>query len=264
MPIGIPNNKLSNAQQYDALIAQSNPAHFWKCDETSGTTLHDSIAANKFNLTLQGSNTLDYQQLLYGSGCLYSPAASAYNAQNGARGAGLPADITVPLNYSHTWELLLHPLGLYTLGSVSCIFLSLAADATGASADNIQASIRVANAGGWTLQYAWQYGTNTMEVIAGPSLNINNHHVVIAKDVTNHIVDFYVDGLLHSSVSYPSANEATGGANCNTLIQANGNVTTFLLSQAGAVSRIAYYGSLALTSDQILEHANASNYYPGA
>jgi Protein of unknown function (DUF2793) len=230
-----------------AAILANSPVGYWKCSETSGTTLTDSGSSGK-NMTLRGTNTIGYSQLVAGGSGLLT-ALSATGA-NGALVAGTP--MSAP--YSRDWTC----CAVVNSGDQSGQINWFAIGANGET-EVVNFQLELANLAGGSLQMLWEFGAGSNQVIAGPKLPINTVLMIHGrKNTTAKTFTWFINGRRIIDVAY--TNEPTGGTDATVSTGINcdaGSTSTALI--AGLASNVALFNA-ALTDSQIMAHAQAGGF----
>jgi hypothetical protein len=217
---------------------------YWKCNETSGTTLDNAQGTAAYDLTLSGSYTLAFTHLLPDSSEKYLYISGGY--------AGVSGDIgfTSPVTGDWTFECVLLPLDFGTL-SIRMFTISAAGET---EPTNYQIYCAITTSG--ELQVFWEYGAGVNVTNASGILmreGVKNHYAFV-KDGTANTVTFFLDGSKVAVVSY--ANEPTGGTDA-TIVTRIGTDGTGGATGNFVIGHAAIWAS-ALTEAQILSHARAA------
>ena len=236
----------ANLTRLSAIILGDSPMAYWKCNETSGTTLDNAEGTAAYDLTVSGSYTLAYTYLLPGSTekYLYIGNTSAY--------AGVSGDIgfSSPINGDWTIEALVIP-GDWASNAIRIFSIAGVGET---EATNYQAAISFAVTTGELICF-WEYGAGTNVTISSTFIptKFTPYWVSAVKDGTANTVTFYINGRLISSISY--ANEPTGGTDASVVTRighdGTGNTGNF------TIGHVCVWAS-KLTAAQIRDHALAA------
>lgn len=228
-------------------ILADSPMGYWKCDETSGTTLADS-SGNSYILTLTGTYTLAVEALVPAEPTAkfirFGTSSTSFASRAGTLGA------TPPL--SADWSIEAVVRGGSSLLGGGNVFSMMAVGET--EATNFQCSLGATTAG--LIRAFWEHsaGTNndistTQTIPAYPGV-----HICAVKDGTANNVEFFVNGRSVGLTAY--TNEPTGGSSALTYL--GGNPTD---SGCGTgVGHVAFYNS-KLTAARVLAHAQAAGLF---
>lgn len=240
----------SDGDLYTAVMADS-PSLYWRCNESSGTTLADS-AGGGHNMTLRGTNVLHRAELLDGGGSLLFPFSGT--SANGARTADL-AGVTVPVNYDHTLMAVWWDTG----GANGYIRTILELSGAGETEDaNMQTRLSIfGSTNDFWMQQLWEAGAGVNYSVDGPTIPRGVPLILHArKTAATKTIDQFVNGRHLSSGTYTT--EPTGGS---AGVWAIGNTPSGTVStSAGIVSNCAFFAS-ALSDARIKAHAQAAGLY---
>lgn len=236
-----PRNRGGSPSALDAEILRDAPHGYWKCDETSGTTLVDS-SGNGFDLTLTGTYTLAESPLfpIGGTNYIRFSGAGGYASRSGTMG------LSTPFNRSMSACILIKR---FTADPVYAFVISNSGET---EADNFQFLIGVSPteliANFWETTGAVNVAVE--EVGAGATYATHMIHTV--KDAVNKRVRHYLDGRLVWTLTY--TDEPTGGSNCNTYLggDLNSAVTNAVLGH------VAFFDDTILSEARIHAHAQAA------
>lgn len=227
-----------------AEITADSPMAYWKCDETSGTTLDNAQGTAAYDLTLSGTYTLSYTYLLPGDTTKYLAllGTAAYAGVSGSLG------FTPPINGDWTVECVILPKNYTANGNR--IFAIAGVGET--EATNYQMYVFTNTDG--TLGAFWEHSAGTNVSIAS-GVNIRRGeavHLAFTKDGTGNTVTFFINGRKVGIVSY--ANEPTGGS--GSMLTRIGNDGTGS-SDPMTIGHVAVYNSV-LSDARIRAHALAA------
>ncbi len=223
---------------YTASVSNLTPVAYYRLDETSGTTLHDS-SANGYNLTLAGSGTtLNVAGAINGD----TDTAIQYN------GSGYACNTTSnSLSGTFTVEAWVNPSAT---GSTYGIVGSRESSDYSFDMSYISGQFHadIGNGTSWL--------TQTANTTASTYTTLNAwYHVVYVVTPTGYTV--YVDGVNAGSNSYTSATPLLFNSSHNLCVGASGsNLNNF----KGKIDEVAVYNT-ALSSTQILNHYNLGRTY---
>lgn len=225
-----------------AEILRDAPRGYWKCNETSGTTLVDS-SGNGYDLTLTGTYTLAESPLLSVGDDRYlrfSGISGSYASRSGAMG------LAVPFNRSMSACFLIRrmtadPVYAFVIGgfgeteAVNIQYQSL-----------INSSSLIANL--WETTAAANIGL--AEVEAGALYTVHMIHTV--KDAATKRVRHYLDGRLVWNLTY--ADEPTGGGSVDTYV--GGDLNSSICN--AVIGHVAFFDDKVLSESRIHAHAQAA------
>lgn len=232
-----------------AAIMALTPKVYWKCNETSGTTIADS-SGNGMDLTLQGTNYLNQFEMIPGSGSLSSPASTT--GLNGAVRTG-QSGLSVPFSYDYTEVVLCMNISSSNL-PFNIFFLSASGET---AATNTQGEIQLLNVAAGTLigMTFWETGSGTNIQTNGPIVpNCEVFMFAIRKNTTAKTVDFFINGKFVYQGTYST--EPTGGTSCDTAL---GTAPGASLGY-GILSNFAFFDK-ALTDNDLKTLAQAAGLY---
>lgn len=236
-------------------IAADTPHAYWKCNESAGTTLADS-SGNGRSLTLSGTYTLGFSQLVPTETDAFVLFAAGTNGASRADGLGL----SFPLTGDYTVEAVICPTEVSAnLGRILTIV-----GAGETEAANQQVGLYLNVASGTTeaaqLGTAWEYGAGSNETLAcGAANNAMGvrrgvaAHVAIVKNGTANTIDWYINGRRVFQTTY--TNEISGGTgSLSTYIGSDGNANAGLI-----LGHVALF-TTALSATRIRAHARAAGF----
>lgn len=189
-----------------AILARS-PKVYYKCNETSGSTIADS-SGNGMDLTLTGTNIIGFGELVDGGNSLFSRSA-------GGATRGDAAGITLPVNYDWSY------VGIVCMENTAsgAAFVAMSLGSTGeTSASNYQIQIVIAyTTGQMRINMFWERGAGT-DVSTGGSLVPGGRPFMlgIRKISATKELDFFIDGKHVYNTTY--TNEPDGGSSANLFI----------------------------------------------
>lgn len=248
-----------------AAILADAPTLYYKCEDTSGTTLVDS-SGNSKNLTLQGNYTLAGYPLIPGDTSakhvMFGPQSTA-TTNAGASTSGLPGSPSFPLASDVTFECLVCIGSARTSSQARLMQLGVGSATAASAADNIQPLVYVTSAN--DVRGFWQSGNRANNDISnGITLGAaRTVHLVMVKDSTAKTLTLFINGV--KVAANPYTNEVASGAN-NTAFGigtgfsgAAGNVNTTQFT----IGHVAVYYGSKLSDARILAHAAAAGLQSG-
>lgn len=242
-------------------ILADSPVGYWKCDETSGTTLVNSGSAGTgYNMTLAGTYTLAYAKLVPNETTDYLLLGTGSGSRASVAGT---LGVSVPFSGDYTIEAVICPLAV-SANSVRVLSFM----ATGETeAANYQAALLVGPASTGVEQAVlnafWEYSAGTNLAVAAGNAGadalgvVRGHaaHVAIVKNGTANTVDFYVNGRRVWQESY--SNEPTGGSDAGMTTYIGADAAT--ATGSALLGHVAFYTS-ALSAARIRAHARAAGF----
>lgn len=224
-------------------ILSLSPTGYWKCDETSGTTIADYGSAN-VDLTLGAAYDVAYGTLVSGS----TKEFTKFGAPDGNASATSGMGLTYPLtgDWTVTWIA-----GAVDAAAAYHRVLTIGgASSSGASADNYQLQVGIDNARNACYAY-WEYGSssselNTINFGLSTTDYASRWAVAIVKDGTANTLTGYLNGIKIGSVSY--ANEPSDGS--GTMYVTIGAPTS-LTTKGGIIGHVAFFNGTKLTDAQV-------------
>lgn len=216
---------------YDAAVLADSPFGYWKCQETSGTTLVDT-AGHSGNLSIVGSPTLGVAGILRGE------YAISWPANTGVYATGNPGPSTAANSYEAWLYMSSYPSGITPMLSNADF---------NAGWGNTEGGFGIDSSG-----RPWVYGyDNNQGTIYGSALPLNKWlHIVASCPAygTSVPVTIYVNGQVNTT-----QNNQSIGTGRHMKMHAGWN------NQGGAFAAMCYcavYGR-ALTQAQAYAHYNA-------
>ena len=212
---------MSNSSLESAISALS-PKLWYKCTETSGTTITNYGSATGCNLTLAGSYTLNDRELITGDTQKFLHLNAGTSTVGGRAASSGIGNLATPLSGDWTISFLLEFPGTM---NASTDYWMFSHGSTGEStATNYQFSVSF-NTPNALLYSFWEYGTGGTNVqptftnvlngglLGGYNVfsatSTNKFIVTIIKDSVEMLLSYYVNGFFKEVISY--ANEPTGG-----------------------------------------------------
>jgi len=211
---------MSNSSLESAISALS-PKLWYKCTETSGTTITNYGSATGCNLTLAGSYTLNDRELIAGDVQKFLHLNSGTNTTGGRAVSSGIGNLATPASGDWTISLLLEFVSAMNTTDF-WIFSHGSVGETTATNHQFTVSFSRPNA----IPYSfWEFGTGgtNVEPTFSKALNggllggynafsatsTNKFIVTIIKDSVEMLLSYYVNGFFKEVISY--ANEPTGG-----------------------------------------------------
>lgn len=230
-----------------AILALS-PKVYYKCDETSGSILADS-SGNGQNLTLRGSNTLGYGELVDGGSSFWTDAG-ATNGANRADSGG----IVVPTNYDWSYVAIISPESTNTSGTIYLLTLIVSGES---EVTNAQFDIYLTyTSSQLRVVLLWEYSSGTnMESDGCLVPNGQPFMLGIRKNTASKTVDWFINGRRVYITAY--SNEPTGGTSCILGLHTEAGLTS---TQGISSSNHAWFDS-ALADSDFKAIAKAAGYY---
>jgi len=249
-PAGATGGGAGSAADLATAILADTPTAYYKCDETSGTTLYDS-SGNSFDLTLSGSYALAYATLLGADATkyLYSTGTTWTATRSGTLG------IAAPITGDWTAEFI-----MMGEASASSPVFWIGGGTSALENRNVQLDVGFIT----TTQEIgnhWENGANVQNN-SGPSsyqaqIFGSPQHWAVVKDSVAKTLSFYVNGRLINASPISYTTETTGGtdgANMLTGVGANPDKTT----RKCGVGHIAFYNGTKLSLVRIFAHAQTA------
>lgn len=239
----------ANQTALSAAILALNPKVFYKCDDTVGSTVVADSSGNGKDLTLRGSNVLEYGELVEGGKSLWTDSG----ATNGANRSDT-AGITVPVNYDWSYIAIVAPESTNTGGTFYLMTLITSGET---ELTNAQFDIYfVYTSNQLRATVLWEYSTGTNAQSDGCLVpNGQAFMFGIRKNTSAKTIDWFVNGRKVYQTSY--TNEPTGGANTVLGIHTEAGVTA---TQGLSSSNHAWFDS-ALTNADFRDIAKAAGFY---
>ncbi len=235
-----------------AEILADVPTGYWKCNDTSGSTIVDS-SGNGFDLTVTGTPTLAYAVEVP------TETASFLRIKGTGDGASLTSALgtSPPLTGDISFCCIVTPESLITNHN---LLFSLGLNSSETEANNIQfyAYLDIGNSGRLTVFWENGAGTDTNVAQSQQSSQLPvlmrsaMWHAV--KDGTAKTVTFYRNGvLMGNAVSY--TNNPTGGTGS---IQARIGFDGTLSTGTMRIAHVAFFNAVKLTAARVWAHARAA------
>lgn len=233
-------------------ILADAPVSYYKCDETSGTTITDYGSA-AINLTIGSASKVGTGHLIPADDSLYfCPYYSGSSANAGATAAGNPLGLTT-WNQDLTLECIAWMAGTWNNYMALVSFQSL----TVASAAQLQLYARTS---GQLLSIAWYTSTGSfVETTAQSSTIVPNKpiHICVVKDTVAKTLTFYINGRQFSVLTYTTECSATATPN---VIIGNSKASEAMPLMTSRIGHVALYSG-KLADARIAAHARAACLY---
>jgi hypothetical protein len=251
---------MSNSSLESAISALS-PTLWYKCTETSGTTLTNSGSATGCNLTLAGSYTLNDRALITGDLQKFLHLNSGTSTTGGRATSSGIGNFAAPITGDWTISFLIEFISAMNTND----FWMFSHGSTGeTTATNYQFAI-VFNYPSPIIYSFWEYGSGTnvtstfANVLNGGLLggyavysatSSNKFHITVVKNSADDTLKYYINGFFKESISYGSNEPAGGTSNSLRLGTATGSeaITNSTIGQL-------FYVSSVLSPSQILNLA---------
>jgi len=255
---------MSNSALESAISALS-PKLWYKCTETSGTTLTNSGSATGCDLTLAGSYTLNDRALITGDAQKYLHLNAGTSTTGGRAVSSGIGNLATPITGDWTISFLIEFISAI---NTTDFFIFSHGSSGETTATNHQFGI-VFNYPSATLRSFWEYGsggtnvdysfTNVInsgqpgyDVYSGTSTN--KFHITVVKDSTNMRLSYYINGIFKESVSYDT--EPSGGTSNSIRIGATSGSEAVTNSTIGQL----FYVDSKLSATTILNLAYQSGF----
>jgi len=251
---------MSNSALESAISALS-PKLWYKCTETTGTTITNYGSATSCNLTLTGTYTLNNRTIITGDAQKYLQLNGGYAKSTGH------GTLTVPMNYDWTISFIMEFISSMS-GSNPYMFAVSSSGET--EATNFQSSVGF-DLTSSPIVYApytlWENGAgidvfstfqHALYTIAQGQLfsvgSSNKYMVTMVKNSTNKTVTYYLNGARIEAQLYEL--EPTGGTSADIYL---GSQSDLRASQPSTIGQIFLCDS-QLTPTQILNLAYQSGF----
>ncbi len=231
-------------------ILTDTPTAYWKCDDTSGTTIVDSGGGN-FDMTTANSPTLAHSYLIPGDTAKYLRIGGTTQAASVTSALGT----SPPLSGDWTIEAVVMP---EQFGAANNIMIwALGLPTSEAEADNWQVSLFYNTNG--TITMYWESGAGVDRLnSASPAtatLVLNTPAIVACvKDGTASTLTFYRNGRQSGPVITYTTNVTGGTGAIAAFIGATGQNTT----NTFVVGHIAFYNGQKISAARLRAHAMAA------
>ena len=257
---------MSNSSLESAISALS-PKLWYKCTETTGTTITNYGSATGCNLTLAGSYTLNDRELITGDVQKFLHLNSGTHTTGGRAVSSGIGNLATPHSGDWTISLLLEFVSAMNTTDFWVLSHGSVGETT-ATNHQFSVSFNTPNA----IPYSfWEYGsgganeTSTFSKALNGGLlggyaafsatSTNKFIVTIVKDSVEMLLSYYVNGFFKETISY--ANEPTGGTSNLIRIGTTQNSAEYVSNST--VGHIFYVDSKLAYSD-ILNLAYEAGY----
>lgn len=210
---------MSNSDLESAISALS-PKLWYKCTETSGTTITNYGSATGCDLTLAGSYTLNDRALITGDAQKYLHLNAGTSTTGGRATSSGIGNFATPITGDWTISFLIEFISAMNTNDFWVFSHGSSGETT---ATNYQFAA-IFNYPSPILYSFWEYGTGGTNVqptftnvINGgqpgyavySGTSTNKFHITVVKDSTNMRLSYYINGIFKESVSYDT--EPSGG-----------------------------------------------------
>lgn len=219
-------------RDYDQEVLADSPVSYWKLDETSGTTVTDSVGSN--HGTYAGA-TLNQAPLI--------------NARSSVLFSGSSSGITIPYAASLSFINTAFSLGCW-VKTTQAVAVRLFDKST--SGSNWPEYWIYMNASGTVTAEVRSSNADTPKVSATTTVTVNDgmRHRVFAAFVPSGTLKIYIDGVERASVTHALTSSYNNGS---PLYIARRSTADYL---AGNMDEVDLYAS-ALSAARVLAHYNA-------
>lgn len=256
---------MSNSSLESAISALS-PKLWYKCTETSGTTITNYGSATGCNLTLAGSYTLNDRALITGDTQKFLHLNAGTSTTGGRAVSSGIGNLATPITGDWTISFLLEFVSAINTTDFWVFSHGSSGETT---ATNHQFAIAF-NYPSPILYSFWEYGTGGTNVQptftkvlnggllggydAFSATSTNKFIVTIVKDSVEMVLSYYVNGFFKETISY--ANEPTGGTSNSIRIGATSGSEAVTNSTVGHI----FYVDSKLSQSDILNLAYQAGY----
>ena len=250
---------MSNSSLESAISALS-PKLWYKCTETSGTTITNYGSATGCNLTLAGSYTLNDRELITGDAQKFLHLNAGTSATGGRAVSSGIGNLATPITGDWTISFLVEFISAINTTDFF-IFSHGSVGETTATNHQFATGFNYPSA---TLRTFWEYGsggtdggTSFTKVLNGGLLggydvfsatSTNKFIVTVIKDSVEMLISYYVNGFFKETISYSA--EPTGGTSNSIRIGATSGSEAVSNSTVGHIfyvdSKLAYSDILNL------------------
>jgi len=250
---------MSNSSLESAISALS-PKLWYKCTETSGTTITNYGSATGCNLTLAGSYTLNDRELIAGDVQKFLHLNAGTSTTGGRAVSSGIGNLATPITGDWTISFLVEFISAINTTD----FWIFSHGSNGETTATNHQFATVFNYPSAILRSFWEYGTSGTngdysftKVLNGGLLggydvfsatSTNKFIVTIVKDSVEMLLSYYVNGFLKETISYSA--EPTGGTSNSIRIGATSGSEAVTNSTVGHIfyvdSKLAYSDILNL------------------
>lgn len=251
---------MSNSSLESAISALS-PKLWYKCTETTGTTITNYGSATGCNLTLAGSYTLNDRELITGDAQKFLHLNSGTSTTGGRAVSSGIGNLATPITGDWTISFLLEFVSTMNTSTDYWVFSHGSSGESTATNHQFASIFTTPNA---IPSSFWEFGTGGTNVTstftkvlnggllggydAFSATSTNKFIVTIVKDSVEMLLNYYVNGFFKETISYSA--EPTGGTSNSIRIGATSGSEAVTNSTVGHIfyvdSKLAYSDILNL------------------
>ena len=255
---------MSNSALESAISALS-PKLWYKCTETTGTTITNYGSATGCDLTLAGSYTLNDRELITGDVQKYLHLNAGTSTTGGRAVSSGIGNLATPITGDWTISFLIEFISAINTNDFWVFSHGSLGETT---ATNHQFGI-VFNYPSATMRSFWEYGSGGTNVDYGftdvmsggqpgyavySETSTNKFHITVIKDSLYKRLSYYIDGVFKESLSYDT--EPSGGTSNSIRIGASSGNEAVTNSTIGQL----FYVDSKLSATSILNLAYQSGF----